>query len=103
VAETVKPGHIVAVADFSPDTLRSVVAHLAASTRFEHYVFREAELGAIWSLTDFALAGGLDSASRKDVMRLRHAVLEAYDLLGRQQPLEAMQRLQPFAGTGESA
>jgi hypothetical protein len=35
----VKPGHIVSVTDFSPDTLRSVVAHLEVSTRFEPFVF----------------------------------------------------------------
>lgn len=89
----------MAVADFSPDTLRNVVAHLEASTAFEHFVFREAELGALWSLTGFALAGKPALAKRDDVMRLRDAVLRAYDLLGRKRPLEAGQSLQPFAGS----
>jgi hypothetical protein len=81
---------MVPVADFSPDTLRSVVAHLEVSTTFEHFVFREAELGALWSLTEFA--------NRDDVKRLRHALLQAYDLLGRKRPLEAIRSLLPFAG-----
>jgi hypothetical protein len=98
VGEIVKPGNIVEVADFSPDTLRSVVAHFEVSTRFEHFVFREAELGALWSLTGFALGGRLDPAKREALTRLRQAVFQAYDLLGRKQPLEAIQRLQPFAG-----
>jgi hypothetical protein len=92
----VKPGHIVTVTDFSPDTLRSVVAHLEVSTRFEHFVFREAELGALWSLTGFELAGKLAPEKRDAVMRLRDAVLQAYDLLGRKRPLEAMRSLRPF-------
>jgi len=92
----------VAVADFSPETLGNVLAHLEVSTAFEHFVFREAELGAIWSLTGFALDGRLDPAKREAVMHLRHAVLEVYDLLGRKRPLEAIRSLQPFAGTGRS-
>jgi hypothetical protein len=89
----VNPGHIVTVADYSPDTLRSVLAHFEVSTTFEHFVFREAELGAIWSLTGFALT----RENREDVIRLRDAVLQAYELLGRKRPLEAMRRLRPFA------
>jgi hypothetical protein len=86
----VTPGHMVPIADFSPETLRSVVAHLEVSTTFEHFVFREAELGALWSLTEFA--------NRDDVMVLRQALLQAYDLLGRKRPLEAIRSLLPFAG-----
>jgi len=93
----------VAVADFSPDTLRGVVAHLEVSTAFEHFVFREAELGALWSLTGFALAGNPDPEEREAVMRLRHAVLQAYELLGRKRPLEAVRSLRPFTGSGASA
>jgi hypothetical protein len=97
VGEAVRPENIVAVADFSPETLRSVLAHLEVSTAFEHFIFREAELGAIWSLTGFALAGRLEPEKREAVMRLRNAVLQAYDLLGRKRPLEAIQSLQAFS------
>ncbi len=44
----VDPADIVAVENFSPDTLRSVIAHLEVSTDFEHLVYREGELDAIW-------------------------------------------------------
>ena len=98
MGEIVKPGDIVAVVDFSPETIHSVIAHLEVSTSFEHFVFREAELGALWSLTAFALGRNTGPAQREAVMRLRNAVLQAYDLLGRKQPLEAGRRLQPFAG-----
>jgi hypothetical protein len=85
---------MVAVHDFSPETLRDVLAHLEVSTAFEHFIFREAELGAIWSLTGFAQASA-------DITRLRQAVLKAHDQLGRKRPKEAIKSLQPFAGPTE--
>jgi hypothetical protein len=91
-------GNIVAVADFSPETVRSIVAHLEVSTAFEHFIFREAELGALWSLTGFALSAKPAPENLEAVMRLRHGILQAHDLLGRKRPLEAIQSLQPFAG-----
>ena len=81
---------MVAIADFSPETLRDVLAHLEVSTAFEHFIFREAELGAIWSLT------GFEQASER-VVRLREAVLKAHDQLGRKRPKEAIKSLEPFA------
>jgi hypothetical protein len=81
---------MVAIGDFSPQTLRDVLAHLEVSTAFEHFIFREAELGAIWSLTGFAQAS-------EDVTRLREAVLKAHDQLGRKRPHEAIRSLEPFA------
>ena len=97
--DAVKPSDIVAVADLSPETLSSVVAHLAASTAFEHFVFREAELSALWSLTGFALTGKLAPEKREVVLGLRHAVLQAYEMLARKRPLEAIQSLEPFAAS----
>jgi hypothetical protein len=80
---------MVAVHDFSPETLRDVLAHIEVSTAFEHFIFREAELGAIWSLTGFA-------QSSVEVTRLRQAVLKAHDQLGRKCPKEAIRSLEPF-------
>ena len=56
------PEHIVTVADFSPVTLRSMIAHLEVSTAFEHLIYREAELDAIWTITGFYLGGAPESA-----------------------------------------
>lgn len=81
---------MVVIADFSPQTLRHVLAHLDVSTAFEHFIFREAELGAIWSLTEFAPASAA-------VTSLRQAVLKAHDQLGRKRPQEAIKTLEPFA------
>src|SRR5690349_20045510 len=47
------PAHIVTVQDFSPETISRIVAHLEVSTDFEHLVYREAELDALWSITGF--------------------------------------------------
>jgi hypothetical protein len=83
------------VADFSPETFRSVVAHLEVSTAFEHFVFREAELGALWSLTGFELACKPDPEKREAVMRLRDAILQAHDLLGRKRRLKQSRACSP--------
>lgn len=47
------PAHIVPVADFEPETLSNIVAHLEASTDFEHLVYREADLDAVGRSLDF--------------------------------------------------
>jgi len=58
------------VTNFSADTLWSIIAHLEVSTDFEHLVYREAELDAIWSLTGFILLNEPDSNQREAVKRL---------------------------------
>ena len=98
MAEAIKPGHIVTVADLSPDTLRDVIAHLEVSTSFEHFIFREAELGAIWSLIDFALSGETDAAQREDLVQLRCATVQAYESLGKKRPVEASRHLDRLIG-----
>ena len=92
------PAHAVPVLDFSPETLAAIVAHLDASVAFEHLVYRESELDAIWSLTGFSLRGEKDLARREDVATLHQAAHEAHDLLGERRPQEAADRLRPFAG-----
>src|SRR5207248_980677 len=67
-----------------------VLAHLEVSTSFEHFIFREAELGAIWSLIDFALNGETDAAQREDLVQLRCATVQAYESLGNKRPREAV-------------
>jgi hypothetical protein len=97
VAESVKPGHIVCVADFSSDTIRGLIAHLEVSTDFEHLVFREAELDAICSLIDFALSDRPAPAQVLAMSQLREAANRAYLLVGRKRPREAGHQLRSFA------
>jgi len=81
----VNPAHIVTVRDFSPVTLGAIAAHLEVSTDFEHMVYREAELDAIWSITAFALAQKPDDA----VARLHETAHRAHDLVGEGRPRDA--------------
>jgi hypothetical protein len=94
--EKVNPGHIVTVEDFSSSTLRSIVAHLEVSSDFEHLVYREAELDAIWSITGFFLASTPESAEREAVVRLHRGAHRAHDLVGENRPREAAELLRRF-------
>jgi hypothetical protein len=94
--QEVNPGHIVSVKDFSPETLRNVVAHLKASTSFEHLVYREAELDAIWTITGFFLANEPESRLH-DVVKALHAGAEkAHDLVAERRPGAAAAVLESF-------
>ena len=89
------PDHIVPVEDYSDETLRNLIAHLEASSTFEHFVYRESELDAVWRLIEIALqhAGG---AGERETTRLHHllaAARDAHDLVADEQPREAAQRL----------
>ena len=90
------PGHIVAVSDFSTETLRSIIAHLEVSTGFEHMVYREAELDAIWSITGFFLMNAGNSEQRGAVERLHAAAHEAHDLVAGGRTEEAATLLRGF-------
>jgi hypothetical protein len=90
---TVNPGHIVAVRDFSRDTLQDIAAHLEVSSRFEHFVYREAELDAVWSLTSFALRRTGDPETRNAAARIHEAAHRAHDLVGEHRRSEALTAL----------
>ena len=84
---------MVVVVDFSPETLRQIADHIAVSTRFEHFIYREAELDAIWSLTGFAIRSERDPLKRNEVELLRSAAHRAHDLIGEQKPDQALDAL----------
>jgi hypothetical protein len=92
----VNPDHIVSVKDFSQETLRNVIAHLKASTSFEHLVYREAELDAIWTITGFFLANEPASSRRDAVKRLHAGAQKAHDLVAARRPGEAATVLEGF-------
>lgn len=92
----VDPGHIVSVKDFSPETLRNIIAHLRASTSFEHLVYREAELDAIYTITAFFLANEPASRRRDAVNRLHAGAHEAHDLVADRRPGAAATVLEGF-------
>ena len=92
----VNPDHIVSVKDFSQETLRNVIAHLKASTSFEHLVYREAELDAIWTITGFFLANEPASSRRDAVKRLHAGAQKAHDLVAERRPGAAAAVLEGF-------
>jgi hypothetical protein len=92
----VNPSRIVTVEGFSVDIMRSLVAHLEASTNFEHLIYREAELDAVWSLTAFYLLNEDDMEKRKAVELLHLCVHRAHDLVAKGQPEAAAAILRAF-------
>jgi hypothetical protein len=92
------PTHIVRVIDCSPETLAGILAQLEVSTSFEHFVYREAELDAVWSLTDFLLRSETDAAAKAALAKLHRAVHRAHDFLGERRIAEAIESLRPFSG-----
>jgi hypothetical protein len=92
----VNPAHVVRVRDFSPDTLRSIIDHLNVSTDFEHLVYREAELDALWTITGFFLANEPDSGRREAVQDLHACVHRAHDLVADRRPAAAAILLEAF-------
>jgi hypothetical protein len=72
--------------------LKSVVAHLEASTDFEHLVYREAELDVIWSITGFLLRYDPDPA----MARLHEIAHAAHDLVADRRPQDAAAVLRRF-------
>jgi hypothetical protein len=90
------PTHIVPVSDFSAETLESIIALLEISTDFEHLVYREAELDAIWTITGFFLAHEQHSGQFDFVKRLHTAAQEAHDLVAEGRTVDAAARLRHF-------
>jgi len=90
------PEHIVTVTDVSPETLREIIAHLEASTGFEHLVYRESELDAVWSITGFALKYELNTIRREAIARLHEIAHVAHDLVADRRPKEAAEMLKSF-------
>jgi hypothetical protein len=92
----VNPNHIVPVTNFSADTLWSIIAHIEVSTDFEHLVYREAELDAIWSITGFFLVNEPHSNELEAVRRLHAGAHKAHDLVADRRPAEAAEVLRSF-------
>jgi hypothetical protein len=89
-------GHVVPVEDSSPETLRNLVAHLELSTAFEHFVYRESELDALWRLAEIPLTRGRHELAPGEEAELRvilEAARGAHDMVGAERPLAAADRL----------
>jgi hypothetical protein len=89
INDDLNPAHIVSVRDFLPSTLEAVIALLEVSTDFEHLVYRESELDALWSISGFLLTELPDLQARGAAGRLHDSAHAAHDLVAAGQPREA--------------
>ena len=74
----------------------SIIAHLEVSTEFEHMIYREAELDAIWSITEFFLGNESRSKRCDFAARLNAAALQAHDLVAEGRAIDAATVLRDF-------
>jgi hypothetical protein len=91
------PNLVVPIDDFGNDTLLQLVERLEESTRFQHYIAREAELDDVWRHVEAAIKGAeIDSADGPAIAQLRRlldAVMAAHDLVAGGAADEAARRL----------
>ena len=73
--------------------MREIIEHLEVSREFEHFVYRESELDAIWSITGFVLKSVSDSKLRDAIARLHEIAQVAHDLVADSRPAEAAEIL----------
>lgn len=52
---TADPLDVVRVEELTPQTVQEVIDRLQASRDFDHLVYRESEVDALWSLADMAV------------------------------------------------
>ena len=85
------------VDDFGNDTLLTLVERLERSSRYQHYILREAELDDVWRHVETALkvaqAEGRQGSETEPLRRLLDAVMAAHDLVADGSPLDAAARL----------
>ena len=91
------PTRIIPVQDYTPATLRAVVAQLEGSTSVDHLVYRESELDALWSLLEHevrrAQQDGASEPHLQELRRLFDAARDAHDLVAAEDPGAAALRL----------
>ena len=85
------------VDDFGNDTLLVVTERLEQSSRYQHYILREAELDDVWRHIETALkvaqSQGREGAAVDELQRLLDAVMAAHDFVADGSPNEAAARL----------
>jgi hypothetical protein len=95
------PTRIVPIQDYTPATLRAVVAQLEGSTTVDHLVYRESELDALWTLLDrevqMAQRNGEGEDRIEELQRLFAAAQDAHDLVAAEDPAAAARRLRQVA------
>lgn len=93
----VDPQRMVIVEEVSAPTLVALIAHLEVSVAFDHLVYREAELDALWCLVELAekeaVRSGGDAAERARLQALLAGVRDAHDRVRDDRTADAADRL----------
>jgi hypothetical protein len=89
------PGNVVSVEDFSNETLSNIANHLDASTRFDHFIYRESELDGVCRLVEMAMkeTPASDVHAVKRLEQVLGAARSAHDLVADEKPAEAARSL----------
>jgi hypothetical protein len=89
------PGNIVSVEDFSNETLSNIANHLDASTRFDHFIYRESELDGVCRLVEMAMkeTPASDVHAVRRLEQVLSAARSAHDLVADEKPAEAARSL----------
>lgn len=92
----VSASRVVVVEDFSSDTIENIIHHLEVSREFEHFVYREAELDAVWSLVEFQSRRS-EGTVRELLLELLAKLWQAHDLVGMEERQRALESLREAA------
>jgi hypothetical protein len=82
------PLDVVRVEGLSPETVEAVIDRIHASTDFDHLVYRESEVDALWSLADMAARRAEPGADT-----LVDLLWAAHELIGEGRPSAAVGEL----------
>lgn len=100
----VDPKRMVIVEEVTAQTVVALIAHLEVSHAFDHLVYREAELDALWCLVEMA---GKESARRGDgpqererLATLLEKVRYAHDRVHEDRTVDAADRLREVLDEG---
>lgn len=90
------------VEDLSVETVTALAGRLAAATRFEHLVYRESEIDALWTLADIALGAARrcaapEPAEIQTLTKLKDLISRAHDLVPDGQVQDAAELLRQAA------
>jgi hypothetical protein len=81
------PLHLVKIEELAPATVETVIAQIEVSRTADHFVYRESELDALWSLADMAVRRSEPGAV------VRQLLWSAHDLVGEGRGHEAVAEL----------
>jgi hypothetical protein len=101
------PTNIVPVQDCSPATLRALIALLERSVTFDHLIYRESEMDALWTQAEMGVRAARSRHASADEVesleRMFAAAQAAHDLVAAGAPERAAARLREALAQVERA